>query len=220
MSQTLSETELLPRRHDQSPTIDPATQATTTTTSTPPPHASPASSQSPDNLRPITARRQALILLSSFLTICITIGFNQSYGVFQSYYTSAASQTLLPPEDARAQSAWIAFVGALGAGLTWGGSIVVNPFMARVRDVRWLTVVGVVCMSAGFGLASFGTEVWVWGFFSSFDFCVTRNCLLEIAVGDLIPCLVSIAAQSILEHKFLQFLFHHLFLFFLFFLYM
>jgi hypothetical protein len=50
-------------------------------------------------------------------------------------------------------------VGTLGAGLTWGGSIVVNPLMARVRDVRWLTVSGVVCMSAGFGLASFGREV-------------------------------------------------------------
>jgi hypothetical protein len=50
-------------------------------------------------------------------------------------------------------------VGTLGAGLTWGGSIVVNPLMARVRDVRWLTVTGVVCMSAGFGLASFGREV-------------------------------------------------------------
>jgi hypothetical protein len=142
MSQTISETELTP--HRPSPTRNAAQD-------------DPSPSQTLDALRPITPRRQAVILLSSFLTICITIGFNQSYGVFQSYYTSP-SQTLLP-EAARAQSAWVAFVGALGAGLTWGGSIFVNPLMARVRDVRWLTVTGVVFMSAGFGLASFGSEV-------------------------------------------------------------
>lgn len=141
MSQTISETEL--SLQHPSPT--------------PNPDRDDSPSQPQDNLRPITPRRQALILLSSFLTICITIGFNQSYGVFQSYYTSPG-QTLLP-EDSQAQTALIAFVGTLGAGLTWGGSIVVNPLMVRVRDVRWLTVTGVVCMSAGFGLASFGREV-------------------------------------------------------------
>jgi hypothetical protein len=147
MSETLSESELSPR--------DPSGTGNAAQDESFPDHASP--SQTQDNLRPITPRRQAFILLSSFLTICITIGFNQSYGVFQSYYTSPG-QTLLP-EDAQDQSAWIAFVGTLGAGLTWGGSIVINPLMARVRDVRWLTVTGVVCMSAGFGLASFGREV-------------------------------------------------------------
>jgi drug/metabolite transporter (DMT)-like permease len=125
--------------------------------------------ESPDNastsheLRPVTQRRQILILLSSFLTICITIGFNQSYGVFQSYYTSS-EQDMLPP-DAQSQSALIAFVGTLGAGLTWGGSIVVNPLMARVKDVRYLTVGGVLCMSAGFGLASLSTQVRYWDFY-------------------------------------------------------
>ena len=120
----------------------------------PPDHASATST---DELLPVTTRRQALILLSSFLAICITIGFNQSYGVFQSYYNSS-EQDMLPPE-AQSQGALIAFVGTLGAGLTWGGSIAVNPMMARVRDVRLLTVTGVVCMSAGFGLASLGTQV-------------------------------------------------------------
>src|ERR1700738_4337698 len=96
---------------------------------------SPENATSSHELRPVTQRRQILILLSSFLTICITIGFNQSYGVFQSYYVSP-SQDMLPPA-AQSQSAWIAFVGTLGAGLTWGGSVVVNPLMARVRDVRW-----------------------------------------------------------------------------------
>lgn len=71
---------------------------------------------------------------------------------------------MLPP-DAQSQSALIAFVGTLGAGLTWGGSIVVNPLMARVKDVRYLTVGGVLCMSAGFGLASLSTQVRYWDFY-------------------------------------------------------
>jgi drug/metabolite transporter (DMT)-like permease len=108
-------------------------------------------------LRPVTRRRQILILISSFLTICITIGFNQSYGVFQSYYTSA-DQDLLP-KDAKDQTALIAFVGTLGAGLTWAGSIAVNPLMARVGDLKYLTASGVVCISAAFGLASLSSQV-------------------------------------------------------------
>jgi hypothetical protein len=151
MSQPTPDLELSHPHHDPSSTA-------------PPRHYDPSSSpthtsqsQLEQDLVPVTPKRQLLILLSSFLTICITIGFNQSYGVFQSYYVSDA-QTLLP-EDAREQGAWIAFVGTLGAGLTWGGSIVVNPLMARVRDVRWLTVIGVVCMSAGLGGASFGSQV-------------------------------------------------------------
>jgi hypothetical protein len=157
MSQTISETEL--SGHPPLATTHPPEE------DSPPDHASASPSQTQENLRPVTPRRQALILLSSFLTICVTIGLNQAYGVFQSYYASPA-QTLLPA-GARAQGAWIAFVGALGAGLTWGGSLFVNPLMARVRDVRWLTVTGVVCMSAGFGLASFGTEA------SLISVCVT-----------------------------------------------
>lgn len=72
------------------------------------------------------------------------------------------------PASASDQPALVAFVGTLGAGLTWGGSIVINPLMARVEDwslgrwkgnVKWLTTAGVLCMSVGFGLASFGTKV-------------------------------------------------------------
>ena len=110
-------------------------------------------------LRPITKQRQMVILISSFLTICITIGFNQSYGVFQSYYTSSA-QTMLP-KSTQNQSALVAFVGTLGYGLTWVGSIVVNPVMARLglAGTRALCVLGVLIMSLGFGLASLSTQV-------------------------------------------------------------
>lgn len=119
----------------------------------------PTSTNTAD-LRPITRQRQILVLISAFLTIFITIGFNQAYGVFQSYYTSP-TQTMLPKATSK-DSALVAFVGTLGYGLTWGGSIFVNPIMARlgVKGTRWLGVVGVLGMSAGFGLASLSTQVW------------------------------------------------------------
>ena len=112
------------------------------------------------DLRPITRNRQILVLISAFLTIVVTIGFNQAYGVFQSYYIST-TQTMLPRSTSQ-DSALVAFVGTLGYGLTWGGSIFVNPLMARlgVKGTRWLGVLGVLVMSAGFGLASFSTQVW------------------------------------------------------------
>jgi len=114
---------------------------------------------SSSELRPITKQRQTIVLISSFLTICITIGFNQSYGVFQSYYTSS-TQTMLPPST-KSESALVAFVGTLGYGLTWVGSIFVNPIMARLglRGTRTLCVIGVFTMSLGFGLASLSTQV-------------------------------------------------------------
>jgi len=110
-------------------------------------------------LRPMTRQRQILVLISSFLTICITIGFNQAYGVFQSYYISP-SQTMLPKTTAE-DGALVAFVGSLGYGLTWGGSIFVNPVIARlgIKGTRGVSVLGVLCMSAGFGLASLSTRV-------------------------------------------------------------
>jgi hypothetical protein len=122
----------------------------------------PISATSAPDLRPITRQRQILVLISSFLTIIMTIGFSQAYGVFQSYYTSP-TQTLLSTNST--SGALVAFVGTLGYGLTWGGSIVVNPIMARLerrfgaKGTRGLGVLGSVLMSLGFGLASLSTEV-------------------------------------------------------------
>ncbi|KAM3075543.1 hypothetical protein ACMFMG_007685 [Clarireedia jacksonii] len=111
-------------------------------------------------LRPITRQRQILVLISSFLAICITVGLNQSYGVFQSYYISP-TQTMLPKSTIN-DGALVAFIGTLGSGLTWAGSIVVNPMMTRLGDQasKYICGVGVVCMSLGLGLASLGTQVW------------------------------------------------------------
>ncbi|EDN90949.1 hypothetical protein SS1G_00349 [Sclerotinia sclerotiorum 1980 UF-70] len=119
-------------------------------------------SRSPQNtfeLRPITRQRQIIILISSFLTICITIGLNQSYGVFQSYYISPAQNML--PKTTGNEGALVAFVGTLGSGLTWAGSIVVNPMMTRLgaKGPKHICIMGVVFISLGFGLASLCKEV-------------------------------------------------------------
>lgn len=107
-------------------------------------------------LRPVTKQRQIWVLVSAFLTICITIGFNQSYGVFQRAYSSGEGN-ILPPSQAK-NTAAVAFVGTLGAGLTWAGSIVINPLMERVTTTRYITLCGVLLMSLGFGLASLSTQ--------------------------------------------------------------
>ncbi len=135
---------------------------------------------------PVSRRQQASVLLSAFLAICLTIGYNQCYGVFQEYYLSSA-QTLLrpsPSSDPNPPTALLAFVGTLGSGLTWAGSVFVNPLVSRIeyiaaipieeRDghswwrrrvlsrlsIRSVTISGVVLMSLGFGLASVATEIW------------------------------------------------------------
>jgi MFS family permease len=117
-------------------------------------------------LRPITRQTQIMVLASSFLTICVVVGFNQSYGVFQGYYTSD-TQTMLPCST-KNDGALLAFAGTLGAGLTWGGSIFVNPLLSRVEGRSlfglpgrcWITTSGVLLMSLGFGLASLSTQIW------------------------------------------------------------
>lgn len=154
-------------------------------------HATPA-------LPPVSRRQQASILVASFLAIALSIGYNQCYGVFQEYYLSANQNVLVTKSAASSTSltsgttseqpstALLAFVGTLGAGLTWAGSIFVNPWLSRVeyaalsRSVpqnsrghigkavlhaltaspRSITLAGVALMGLGFLLASFATQVW------------------------------------------------------------
>lgn len=98
-----------------------------------------------------TRRKQTLVLISTFLMIFQTIGINQTYGIFQEFYTTSPD-SLLPEKQANNRAA-VAFVGTLGAGLTWGGSIFVNPLVSRTEDVRWITGLGSVVMSLGLILA-------------------------------------------------------------------
>ncbi|CZS95405.1 related to protein MCH2 (monocarboxylate permease homolog) [Rhynchosporium agropyri] len=109
-------------------------------------------------LSPVSKNRQIFVLISSFLTIVVTIGLNQAYGVFQAYYISS-TQTLLTSTDS---PALVAFVGTFAYGLTWSGSIFINPLLTRMSlpQLRKLCILGVLLMSLGFGLASIATTVW------------------------------------------------------------
>ena len=97
--------------------------------------------------------------ITTFLAIFQTIGPNLSYGVFQSYYTSSPHSPI--PTSERTDKALVAFVGTLGSGLTWGGSIYVGPMLKRAGGggEKRIAVVGAMGVSLGFLLASFGTKV-------------------------------------------------------------
>ncbi|KAK8003614.1 hypothetical protein PG989_003333 [Apiospora arundinis] len=146
-----------------------------------PPVSSPA-------FTPISRKKQAAVLASAFVTIALTIGYNQCFGVFQQYYLSA-DQNVLTPSPASAASpptALLAFVGTLCYGLTWAGGIIVNPVISRIEHGAWkptatpssssswlwrlrvlrrltpraITITGVFMMSVGFALASLSTSIW------------------------------------------------------------
>src|SRR5271156_1574041 len=112
-------------------------------------------------LLPVSRSRQLSILLCSFFVVFITIGLNQSYGVFLTYYLDPVNnerEAFLPANQLNSK-ALIAFVGTLGAGLTWGGSIFVNPLMARVQDPRRITLAGAALIGLGYVLAGFSHNV-------------------------------------------------------------
>lgn len=103
-------------------------------------------------LHPVTRRRQITVLLAAFFDVFLTIGINQSYGVYLAYYLTTGSSDedpFLPRKEAESP-ALLALVGTLGAGLTWGGSIFVNPIMARTKDLRWVTGTGAVLIGIGY----------------------------------------------------------------------
>ncbi|KAI0448190.1 major facilitator superfamily domain-containing protein [Xylaria telfairii] len=136
-------------------------------------------------LPPIPRKKQVVVLLSAFATIALTIGYNQCFGVFQEHYLSPAQDILVPSPSSQASppTALLSFVGTLCYGLTWAGGILVNPVISRIEHGTWgpastpstrawrrkslrlltprtITTLGVLMMSAGFGLASLGTSVW------------------------------------------------------------
>jgi MFS family permease len=122
--------------------------------------------ETPENAQPamlpVSRQRQFSILLCAFFDVFITIGMNQAYGVFLTYYLDPVNnerEAFLSPQQLN-NKALIAFVGTLGAGLTWGGSIFVNPLMTRVKDPRKLTLVGAILIGLGYVLASFSRSVY------------------------------------------------------------
>lgn len=84
------------------------------------------------------------------------IGINSIYGIFQEFYTSPASNI----KGAQGEDALVSLVGTIGTGLTWSGSIFVNPLIARTQRVHFIMLSGVFVMSLGIFLASFSTELW------------------------------------------------------------
>ncbi|EXJ89010.1 hypothetical protein A1O3_02074 [Capronia epimyces CBS 606.96] len=121
----------------------------------PPENAQPA-------MKPVSKERQTGILLCAFFAVVITIGLNQAYGVFLNYYLADGSSPKDPflPRSEVSSKAMLAFIGTLGYGLTWGGSIFVNPIMARSKDPRWITGAGAVLIGVSYVLASFCHKVW------------------------------------------------------------
>lgn len=120
---------------------------------------------------------QAMLLAAGFAMIFHVIGINSIYGIFQAsrpgypschtltgeslwsssqeFYTSDASNI----SDAKGRDALVSFVGTIGTGLTWSGSIFVNPLIARVKHLQLVMLSGVFIMSLGIFLASFSTKV-------------------------------------------------------------
>ncbi|KAI1421091.1 major facilitator superfamily domain-containing protein [Xylaria sp. FL1777] len=132
----------------------------------------------------VPRKKQIVVLLSAFATIALTIGYNQTFGVFQEYYLSPTQDILVPSPASQASpsTALLSFVGTLCYGLTWAGGILVNPVMSRIEHGVWaptsssnrlwrrrslllltprtITILGVLMMSTGFGLASLSTSTW------------------------------------------------------------
>ena len=135
-------------------------------------------------LPPTPRKKQVTVLLSAFVALALTIGYNQCFGVFQEYYLSANQDVLVPAPISQVSSptAWLAFVGSLCYGLTWAGGILVNPVISRIEHGDWgsttpsqrlwyrrlmrllkprtVTILGVSMVSAGFLLASFCISIW------------------------------------------------------------
>ncbi|TPX20145.1 hypothetical protein DIZ76_016033 [Coccidioides immitis] len=144
-------------------------------------------------LAPTTRKTQLVVLISSFLTVIMTIGPNLSYGVFQEYYVTN-SGTLLPPSEAKNRGA-VALVGTVGAGLTWAGSIFVNPLMTRVRGNanRNITLAGCFLMSLAYGLAGSCDRLW--------QLALTQGLMYGLGSSMLYFPLLSIAPEYFDQHR-------------------
>lgn len=71
------------------------------------------------------------------------------------FYTSDKSNI----SEAHGQDALVSLVGAIGYGLTYGGSIFVSQLVMRVENIKNVTICGAVITSLGLFLAGFCTKV-------------------------------------------------------------
>ncbi|OJD10609.1 hypothetical protein AJ78_08429 [Emergomyces pasteurianus Ep9510] len=140
-----------------------------------------------------TRKGQLVVLACSFLAVIMTIGPNLSYGVFQDYYVTS-SESILPPSQAQNRAS-VALVGTLGAGLTWSGSIFVNPLMARVKGNanRKIATAGCVLMSLAYGLASTSTQTW--------QLLLSQGLLYGLGASMLYFPILSVAPEYFDQHR-------------------
>ncbi|KAK0706027.1 major facilitator superfamily domain-containing protein [Lasiosphaeria miniovina] len=177
------------------------------------------STRAPPALPPIPRKKQAAVLLSAFMTIALTIGYNQCYGVFQEYYLSASQDVLEPAPASRVSppTALLAFVGTLCYGLTWAGGILVNPVISQIEHGTWdpatpsthrlwrrrilrkllsqrtITISGVVLIAAGFALASLSTSIW--------QLLLTQGFLVGLGMSMLYFPLLAPAPEYFTNHR-------------------
>ncbi|KAI0778864.1 MFS general substrate transporter [Trametes elegans] len=99
---------------------------------------------------------QCLLVFSGFMMTFHVIGINSIYGIFQEFYTSPATNI----KGAEGQDALVSLVGTIGSGLTWSGSIFVNPMIRRTENVKLISMTGAFIMSVGIFTASFCSQLW------------------------------------------------------------
>ncbi|KAJ3710677.1 monocarboxylate transporter [Lentinula raphanica] len=107
-------------------------------------------------IAPPTRIYQTMLVLAGSMMIFHIIGLNQVFGIFQEFYTSSQSNI----KGAQGQDALVSLVGSIGTGLTWSGSIIMNPLIARIDNIKLVTLTGAFIMSLGLVLASFATHIW------------------------------------------------------------
>ncbi|KKZ62231.1 hypothetical protein EMCG_03293 [[Emmonsia] crescens] len=153
----------------------------------------PSNAAVQQELASATRKGQLVVLTCSFLAVVMTIGPNLSYGVFQDYYVTS-SQSILPPSQAQNRAS-VALVGTLGAGLTWGGSIFVNPLMTRVKGNanRKIATAGCILMSLAYGLASTSSQVW--------QLLLTQGLLYGLGSSMLYFPILSVAPEYFDRHR-------------------
>ena len=172
-------------------------------------------------LPPISHKKQAAVLFSAFASLALTIGYNQTFGVFQEYYLSADQDVLTPSPASQASppTALLAFVGTLCYGLTWAGGILVNPVISRIEHGDWaspspsssdshsrrkvrlrrlltnrtVTTSGVLMMTAGFTLASFAKSIW--------HLLLTQGFLVGMGMSLLYFPLIAPAPEYFTKHR-------------------
>ncbi|KAI9066472.1 MFS general substrate transporter [Trametes sanguinea] len=99
---------------------------------------------------------QCLLVFAGFMMTFHVIGINSIYGLFQEFYTSSETNIT----GAQGQDALVSLVGTIGSGLTWSGSIFVNPMIRRFDNVKLISMAGAFIMSLGIFTASFCTQLW------------------------------------------------------------